>query len=198
MISPEDPRPYVDVPIAGTEMTFKSLLDSGSTSSIMTVEQYRELGKPQPFFARPQHTVTASDKSGLSILGEARIALTIGEHTKEVQFHIAENCTQGCILGQDVANDFHRYVYSGGFMTRSELKTYAKDTDKGVLAARRYITLLPGQFSEGPEKAYETDRILNHVISKSIMLQTNSILTSHQHIKPSTKRLMRETAESSS
>ena len=37
----EDSRPYVDVPIAGTEMTFKSLLDPGSTTSIMTVEQYK-------------------------------------------------------------------------------------------------------------------------------------------------------------
>lgn len=50
----------------------------------MTVEQYRELGCPKPFFSRPQRIVTASDKAGLSILGEARIALTIGEHTKEV------------------------------------------------------------------------------------------------------------------
>ena len=154
MISPEDPRLYVEALIAGTEMTFKCLLDIGSTSSIMTLVQYKELGQRQPFYARPQRIVTASDKSGLSILGEARIALTIGNHTKEVHFHIADNCTQGCILGQDVINDFDLYVYKGRYMTRSELKTYVKDTDKGVLAARRDITLQLGEFQEAPAKAY--------------------------------------------
>ena len=68
LIAPEDPIPYLDIPIAGTETTFKCLLDSGSTSFIMTIEQYRELGCPQPFVSRPQRIVTASDKSGLSIL----------------------------------------------------------------------------------------------------------------------------------
>lgn len=120
----------------------------------MTIEQYRELRSPQPFISRPQRIVTASDKSGLSILGEAKIALTIGDHTKEVQFHIADNCTQGCILCQDVINDFDLYVYKNGWMTRSELKTYVKDTDKGVLAARRDFTLQPGEFTEVPAKAY--------------------------------------------
>ena len=37
-------------------------------------------------------------------------------------------------------------VYKNGFMTRSESKTYVKDTDKGVLAARRDIILQHGEF----------------------------------------------------
>lgn len=65
MISLEDPRPYFDAHIAGTDMTFKCLLDFGSKSSIMTVELYKELGQPRPFFARPQRIVTASDKPNL-------------------------------------------------------------------------------------------------------------------------------------
>ena len=34
------------------------------------------------------------------------------------------------------------------------MKTYVKDTDKGVLAARRDFTLQPGEFTEVPAKAY--------------------------------------------